>query len=833
MNAHGQTRSGATHVRTRVANLNGNNFGDNARIHQGDQNIFVKYWTSSRNRFSGTGEVHSVENDKKDCRRSLCFRDIDARLQNISPVQPGTCEWFFETPLFQQWYHRKHDDGLLWIKGSPGTGKSTLMKRILEYCQAKEDYGIAAYFFNARGAELEQTPLGMLRSLLFQLLGLEASLLDQLLPIYLQKEQDHEAGDWEWREPELQGFLLSEISKCRSRPLLLIIDALDECSDHGVQRVAEFLENLSAKAMDDGITLKICLSSRHYPFVRFKRYREMVLEKEEQHDEDIINYISSNLTKGDVAMEEAIRQKSAGIFMWVVLVITILNKAYDDGKIEAMRRKLNEMPVELGMVFETLLNKDNPDKDETILILQCVLFAKRLLTPEEIYFALEAGTNSEELGMWDPLRITPDVIRRRITSSSRGLVEIRKGEKETVQFIHESVNDFLLRKRRLQSLDPGLAENPIAKGHLRLKECCMSYLMMESLRLPNENEFGAHFRVLDNGYRFPFVDYAASYVFDHAEESIPVGRTELLQMLRDEGVLHRVKGLHGYFATYYHVGRNSSLLHVLAARGLPEMVLILWEMGADINAKGSSDETALEAAIMHQQESTVKVLLGLGAKIGNPSISQETLLTKAFRGENKEILAMLIEHGARFNIMERLGNGGLLRKAIATGNKDIVSMVITKGENINAVGFRGNPLQRAAMSGKKEMVEFLIEKGAKVSSTGFYGNALQAAVAAGHIEIVRMLIDNGADVNERGLIGPLCREYTKPLSTAEAMVPAAQQPSMGFKERQLILEARMTLSHKKFKVGTWGKIYGTALHVAVYLERWEIVKLLIDRGAKI
>ncbi|KAL7957949.1 hypothetical protein V8C34DRAFT_324833 [Trichoderma compactum] len=177
------------------------------------------------------------------------------------------------------------------------------------------------------------------------------------------------SDDWEWLEPELKGFFLSEIPKCQSRPLLLIIDSLDECSEDDVENVAGFLQDLRNNAVDAELTLKICLSSRHCPFIRFKAHQELVLENEKQHGQDIATYISSNLTERDEEIEEAIRKKSSGIFLWIVLVIAMSNRAYQDGNAEGMKDRLNEIPSALGEVFAMMLDKDGPDKNETILIL--------------------------------------------------------------------------------------------------------------------------------------------------------------------------------------------------------------------------------------------------------------------------------------------------------------------------------------------------------------------------------------------------------------------------------------------------------------------------------
>lgn len=740
-------------------------------------------------------------------------------------------------PVFQNWYeHTERDNGLLWVKGSPGTGKSTLMKHILQDCQTKGKYAIAAYFFNARGAELEKTPLGMLRSLLFQLLQHEPSLYDHFLPMFRKKQLDYDL-DWDWCEPELASFFFSKLQKCQSRPLLIMIDALDECVESDVQKVAEFLQRLSTSAMDAGKTLKICLSSRHYPSIRFKEYQELVLEKEKQHDEDIFKYISSNLTQKNEEIEEELRKKSSGIFMWVVLVITMLNRAYEDGKIEVMKQMLDKIPLKLEEVFAMLLdsdNPDNPDKDETILILQCVLFAKRRLTPEEIYFAIITGTNRQALCRWNPLHITPDIIRRRITSSSKGLVEIcksdemsqvipgsdvqsqgiklkirdqelaetHKGEGETVQFIHGSVNDFLLRNSRLQRLDPGLKPDPVAKSHDRLTGCCMAYLMMESLELQNIDRIESS---------FPFLGYASRYLFDHAEEATPVGQAELLRTLKDDNVFERVERFHNYFVDYGQKGEPLSLLQVLAARGLPRMVVSLLDGGADINAQGVPCGTALEAAIEFESEETVQTLLIKGAKIDPPRrLFDHSTLYSAFKQRNRGILAMLIDRGATFGVVDRIAEGTVLYKAAETGDKDIIAMVLDKGAKVNARGLGGNALCAAAGLGYEDIVEMLLEKGANIHDRGLLGSPLAFAAGGGHIKVVKLLIKKGGNISGRGLLG-------SPLTLAAG--------GGHIEVVKLLLEKGANINVR----GLWGS-------PIVYAElegHIEVVKLLLEKGANV
>ena len=212
-----------------------------------------------------------------------------------------------------------------------------------------------------------------------------------------------------------------------------------------MREVVKFLEELSINATGANVTLNICLSSRHYPTISIKKRLELVVEDEKEHDKDIAIYIYNKLTKRDEEIEKGILEKASGVFMWVILIVAMLNQAFDDGKVEAIHQKLHELPGDLEQVFKTLLSKDNSDKHETLFLLQCVLFTRQALKPEELYFAMMAVTNRQNLGLWNQSKVTSEDIRRRITSSSKGLIKIRKGQDRTVQFIHESVNDFLLR----------------------------------------------------------------------------------------------------------------------------------------------------------------------------------------------------------------------------------------------------------------------------------------------------------------------------------------------------------------------------------------------------
>ncbi|KAJ1325167.1 ankyrin repeat domain-containing protein 50 [Microdochium nivale] len=124
--------------------------------------------------FNGAlSEVPGARAEKDACLKSLALGEIHTRRHDIAVAHPDTCDWLFRTPEFRQWRDpnsRHHHFGVLWIKGKPGAGKSTLMKHAFSCFQEDmfDGHLVVAHFFNARGATIEKTSLGLLRSIVYQ-----------------------------------------------------------------------------------------------------------------------------------------------------------------------------------------------------------------------------------------------------------------------------------------------------------------------------------------------------------------------------------------------------------------------------------------------------------------------------------------------------------------------------------------------------------------------------------------------------------------------------------------------------------------------------------------
>ena len=313
--------------------------------------------------------------------------------------------------------------------------------------------------------------------LLFQILSAIPDL--QKVLDYSTSTVPQEGETYKWEKDDLQNLFTAAIQSLGQRRLVCFIDALDECEEDQIRDMVDFLERLGQLAISSQIHFHVCLSSRHYPNISISNGIQLILEEQEDHAQDIAKYLDSALKAGRgkqcEAIKEEIRKRSSGIFLWVILVVQILNKEYDHGRVHALRRRLGEIPDGLDRLFEDILTRDEENIKELILCLQWILYARRPLKREEVYHAILSGTDPEELLTTNLEETTTQDMDRFILSCSKGLAETTKLKACTVQFIHESVRDFLLGKNGFNKLKLELGHG---RSQDRLKQCCCDYMAM-------------------------------------------------------------------------------------------------------------------------------------------------------------------------------------------------------------------------------------------------------------------------------------------------------------------------------------------------------------------
>lgn len=156
----------------------------------------------------------------------LYFTKIDERLTSLTAAQGATCRWFLTESEYVSWHdvaQQPYHDGFLWIKGHPGTGKSTLMKLLFEEAKLNAKGNLSqitlSFFFLARGTAEEKSTTGLYRSLLHHLFQKAEDLRDSLEWMTADGARDIQRNGW--HEGQLKQTLVHAVQKLRGRSLMI------------------------------------------------------------------------------------------------------------------------------------------------------------------------------------------------------------------------------------------------------------------------------------------------------------------------------------------------------------------------------------------------------------------------------------------------------------------------------------------------------------------------------------------------------------------------------------------------------------------------------------
>jgi hypothetical protein len=685
---------------------------DNGRLHAGDvYNIY--------NRPEPSAADSSSQNADKlqRMRAALAFPQMGGRSAIVEDALSNTCQWLFSTPEYRSWrdlasYAEHH--GFLWIKGKPGAGKSTAMKTLLNRAQSgRIGERVLSFFFNARGEALERSTEGLYRSLLYQ-----ATARITKLPPEATYGIDGVSLEAYQRDGWQVGLLKSLIKKIvlqldRKSHWSCYIDALDEGDDEDdVRNMIEYLEELTETAHEQGLNFSVCLASRHYPNISVRCLEELILDDHVEHYQDIDTYVRRKAVTRDAVIPAdvvaSIRERSSGVFLWVVLVIAELKKTADHGNNHELRSLLDAIPDGVENLLNDIVRKAG-SHGRLAAALQWASFALRPLTPKEFYTALRlsVGVLEQDSAQWDK-RINATVVHNFILSSSRGLLEIVALPEDhwptynvplslapprddliagRVQFIHESVREYVLRGGLLK-IDPTLRKIDRGSCHERLAQWCCEYFHLTNCsdlakRLRPSTDHHEWYRLASK--KFPLLRYALDGVLEHADIAAYHGSRQMpfsasftfKDWLAVKTCIMENVGTHPC-----HTSRSPSLLHILIVENCSHLV--------DIELSRSSSSMSKE----------------LWAHLGATDLPCEEDVEFPVTGSNNRPT----------NTVPASCIGGALHMAVAYSSVEIARALIRSGADPNDhCQVVGSPLSIALGSGnhRDEMVAMLLEHGAR------------------------------------------------------------------------------------------------------------------------
>ena len=321
-------------------------------------------------------------------KNSLFYPDIYARRDRITEEHRQTCEWIFRLPNsiendaagvhdqqashasspsavgFLDWL--RSGSGFYWISGKPGSGKSTLMKYLIQNGQTHEalqqwssEYLVLSHFFWNPGSPLQHNTEGMLRSLLYQILDHRRDLVSVIADDPSQSLRIHT-----WTVSRLQTAMRLALSQMPTNlRACLFVDGLDEvCDDQD-----ELLSTIDLFAEFD--CLKCCLACRpeQLYLTRFRNSPRITVQ--DLNHQDIRQTLDDRLRPKLVEhhgheplkieqLLDYVESRTQGVFLWLKLMVSDLCVGCSNADtMDELHIRVEMMPEELSAMYRRMLEK--------------------------------------------------------------------------------------------------------------------------------------------------------------------------------------------------------------------------------------------------------------------------------------------------------------------------------------------------------------------------------------------------------------------------------------------------------------------------------------------
>ncbi|KAI8949375.1 hypothetical protein F4801DRAFT_553398 [Xylaria longipes] len=444
--------------------------------------------------------------------------DLD---KNLFRALPGSCQWLHRRDSFTYWLDATDNSHrILCLTGLPGTGKSTLAAKTVDYIQKALMERSCQYHFFVESQPTKRTSAHCLRAIAFQLAMNYPAFADRI--IQLHRDSGFTASSQKFQaiwETIFEKIIFKFDFGCT---LHWVIDAVDE-ADTPRQLVTHLTQ------MEPWGSIKVLFLTRPKKDVTsliISRLSASYIESVsiENTFNDIRHYVRSLvqeiLPDDEPTQENVIEQittKAQGSFLWTKLALESLRNNWHTA--EDIKSALNKVPEDMQSLYQRMIDsvKSQPSRLQGIAfrILAWASCGFRPLSIAELDAALKPDYDG-------------------FVSLSETVVQICghfiRVDNDTISLIHSTARQFLL------SHSSTIGEH-VGAGtcHDHLAVACLQYLCQDHWRQTlssiYEDDFSNNDRLKSIYITYPLLQYSLNYWAFHVSNAT-LGASSVLMFLR-------------------------------------------------------------------------------------------------------------------------------------------------------------------------------------------------------------------------------------------------------------------------------------------------------------
>ena len=374
----------------------------------------------------------------------------------------------------------------------------------------------------------------------------------------------------------------------------------------------------------------------------------------------------------------------------------------------------------------------------------------------------------ENMIEWNSERVTTDDMNRFVLNSFKGLAELTKSKMPIVQFIHESVRDFLIKDNGLCELWPELRKDLYSLSQDQLKQCCQNYLKVDIFGYVSSSEtlpkaFSDSAKDLRQVLttKFPFLEYASQHVLYHADAAAG-------GILQNDFIAGFAFNAWIYVANLferYDIRRHTpdaSLLYLFAENGYARLIRTICCHGSMTGIRGERYQYSLFAALANGHRDAVRALLQQDENSQIGDIVARLEFGRAFSAQKDQTPLLWALHKGHTALAGILVTSGRARTDVdvsASGDRGIITR--DKDDNLEFKDKSGRTaLLWAVEGGSETLLQQLLSKGADFRAKDYHGKtALLYAAKNGRDTIVQLLLDRDVDIETEDNFGKTALLY--------------------------------------------------------------------------